>query len=395
MRVLYVIDSLAPGGAETSLVAMAPGLVTRGIDLHVLPLGAALDLAPGLVDAGATVHERDGRRGRIGHMHDVLQSIRLLRPDLVHTTLFESDLAGRTAARLLGAPSSTSLVSESYSSSHNSESPALKLRAARRLDRLTAQFASRFHAVSSAVAESVGPILGIERDQMDVISRGREPQLYPLASKETRQTTRKLLGISSSTPIVLAVGRLEPAKGLGHLLASAPMIASEVPNAVILLAGREGRASQSLREQAIGSPLEVRFLGHRTDIPELLAAADVLAFPSEREGSPGTLIEAMAVGTPIVASDIAPCLEVLGGNGHLTGLVTPVGDSVTFGKAVVSALRDAEGTRKRAKSARARFERLYTVDAVAAQMADFFSRAARPTTVLGGGSSMHENERHP
>lgn len=76
MRLLYVIDSLAPGGAETSLAAMAPGLVARGIELHVLPLGQALDLAPALIASGVVVHERTGRPGRVGNLLAVLQTAR-------------------------------------------------------------------------------------------------------------------------------------------------------------------------------------------------------------------------------------------------------------------------------------------------------------------------------
>ena len=378
MRMLYVIDSLAPGGAETSLAAMAPGLVASGIDLHVLALGSTLDLAPLLVDAGVTLHKRTGRPGRIGNLRAILRTAGRLQPDLIHTTLFEADVAGRTAARLLGIPSSTSLVNEYYSASQASEAPPLKLRAARSVDRTTAQFASRFHAVSGAVAESVGPVLRIRRDSMDVIPRGRDPQRFRFRPTEARRATREALAIDPETPVVLAVGRQEPQKGLQYLLAAVPFIAVSLPGTVVLLAGRDGRSSNRLREQTAGLPLDIRFLGHRTDMPELMAAADVLAFPSEREGSPGTLIEAMAVGAPIVASDIAPCLEVLGGNDPPVALVTPVGDHAALGKAVALALNDSENTRQRAIAARARFERLYTIDSVAGQMANFFSRAAQP-----------------
>lgn len=376
MRLLYVIDSLAPGGAETSLVAMAPGLIARGIDLHVLPLGNAVDLAPALTDAGAILHRRTERPGRVGNLRAVLRVARRVRPDLVHTTLFEADLAGRTAARLLGIRASTSLVNEYYSSSHASESPALKLRLARALDRFTARFATRFHAVAGAVADSVGPVLGVTGDRLIVIPRGREPERFPFQPAGLRRQTRESLGLGPETPVVLGVGRLEPQKGFQHLLKAVPLIAGAVPDAVVLVAGRDGRAAETLRAQAAGLPLEVRFLGHRTDMPALMAAADVLAFPSEREGSPGTLIEAMAVGVPIVASDIAPCLEVLGGNNPEVALVTPIGDPKALRDAVVAALTDRAAAQQRAVAARDRFDRLYTIDSVASQMSDFFVRAA-------------------
>lgn len=377
MRILYVIDSLAPGGAETSLAAMAPALVARGVELHVLPLGAAVDLAPVLADSGVTVHPRSGRHGRIENVLAVMRAAKQLRPELIHTTLYEADVAGRTAARLLGFRCSTSLVNESYGTSHASEIPAWKLLAARLLDRATAKAASRFHAVSCAVVDSVAPALGIRRDIIDVIPRGRDPQRFPFQPSEQRRVTRAALGLPGDTPVVLGVGRLEPQKGFQHLLDAIPLIAADAPDAVVLVAGRDGRAAQGLRDQAADLPLEVRFLGHRTDMPALMAAADVLAFPSEREGSPGTLIEAMAVGIPIVASDIAPCLEVLGNNDPPVALVTRVGDPGALGQAVVTALRDHESAQQRAAAARARFDNSFTIDSVAGRMADFFARAAK------------------
>ena len=161
MRLLYVIDSLAPGGAETSLAEMAPGLIARGIDLHVLPLGRQLDLAPRLEASGAAVHVHDTRAGRISNVRTVIAVARRIRPSLVHTTLYESDVAGRTAAALLHVPASTSIVNDSYGSSHYAESNRAKLNAARALDAVTALSARRFHALSAAVADSVAPRLRI------------------------------------------------------------------------------------------------------------------------------------------------------------------------------------------------------------------------------------------
>ena len=142
MRVLYVIDSLAPGGAETSLAEMAPHLVGRGVDLHVLPLGSRLDLAERLEQGGAVVHRGDVSGGRFGNIRAVLDTLHAVRPTVVHTTLFEADVAGRTAARLGRVPVSTSLVTDSYGPSHRAESVAAKLALARAVDATTARFAT-------------------------------------------------------------------------------------------------------------------------------------------------------------------------------------------------------------------------------------------------------------
>src|SRR4051812_42694368 len=112
MRLLYVIDSLARGGAEASLAAMAPGLIDRGVELHVVYLHEADAFRSQLETAGARVVSlaptRSGR-SRFQNVATTARLVRELRPDLVHTTLFEADIAGRPAARLVKTPVVSSL----------------------------------------------------------------------------------------------------------------------------------------------------------------------------------------------------------------------------------------------------------------------------------------------
>lgn len=376
LRVLYVIDSLAPGGAETSLVEMAPSLVKRGVDLHVLALGSRLDLAPRLAQSGAVLHTGPSSRSRAANVRAILRVARNVQPSLVHTTLFEADIAGRTAARLLGLPSSTSLVNDSYGSSHYAESSTPKLHAARAVDAATAKFATRFHAITHAIAETVSPRIGVPIQKVDVIPRGRNPLSYPLRTPEAAARMRTEMRISDHTPVLLAVGRLEPQKGLHHLLAALPTVAADHPGLVTLIAGKDGRASAMLKEQASRLPLDIRFLGHREDVPQLLSAADVFCFPSEREGFGGVLIEAMAVGCPIVASRIPTTLEVLGTpEGHV-GVLTEVGDPESLAAGLRESLAARPEDSDQPNPGRLLFESRFTTGAVSAQLHQFFEAAA-------------------
>ena len=290
---------------------------------------------------------------------------------MIHTTLFEADIAGRIAAKLLGIPSSTSIVNDSYSSSHYRESNRLKLDAARALDAVTATFARKFHAITRSIAESVGPRIGVPQSRIDVVPRGREPQDYPYRSLAARRKVRDELSISASARVVLAVGRHEPQKGLQHLMDALPQIAASLPETVVLLAGKEGRSSPDLRERASLSGLDVRFLGHRTDVADVLSASDVFCFPSEREGFGGALIEAMAVGCPIVASNIPTTREVLSQRDPV-GVMTPVGDPDALAHALTHLLTNQAERESMASRARTRFENSYTIDAVTRDMSDFF-----------------------
>ncbi len=116
LHVVYVIDSLVPGGAESSLAAMAPGLVSRGVSLDVVALTSRPGLQDALRDAGATVTELDGSRRT--WWRQVRALVRDRRPSLVHTTLFEADLAGRLGARLAGTPVVSTLANEGYGPAH-------------------------------------------------------------------------------------------------------------------------------------------------------------------------------------------------------------------------------------------------------------------------------------
>lgn len=376
MRLLYVIDSLAPGGAETSLAEMAPHLVEGGVDLHVLPLGPRLDLADRLEAGGAVVHRRATASGRVGNVRAVLDVVASVRPTVVHTTLFEADIAGRTAARLGGVPVSTSLVSDSYGPSHRAEAPTGKLALAWMVDLGTAQFATRFHAISEAVTDAVAPRLHVRRDRVDVIPRGRDGQNFPWRPDGTRARVRASLGLTLDDPVILSVGRLEPPKGLHHLLAALPTVRASVPGTIALVAGKEGQAGPRLREQARESRCDVRFLGHRHDVADLLTAADVFCFPSEREGLGGVLVEALAVGCPVVATGIPTSVEVLGRGAGAVGVLTPVGETRALARALVEVLTDPAGAEGRARRGRARFEERFTIEHVSSQMATFFESVA-------------------
>jgi glycosyltransferase involved in cell wall biosynthesis len=378
VRLLYVIDSLAPGGAETSLAEMAPYLVAQGVDLHVLPLGSRLDLAERLEKGGAVVHRVDAATGRVGNVRTVLDSMRAVRPTLVHTTLFEADVAGRSAARLRRVPVSTSLVSDSYSPAHRAESPAMRIALARAVDATTARFATRFHAISGAVADAVAPRLGLRRELVEVIPRGRDPHGFPYRPEGARPRVRAALGLADNVPVVLAVGRLEASKGLRHLLAAFPAVQAMNPGVVLLIAGKDGRSGPGLRDQAAVSGCDVRFLGHRTDVADLMAAADVLCFPSEREGFGGVLIEALAVGCPVVASGIPTTVEVLGRGDDAVGVLTGVADPGDLAAALVEVLGDPAGSEGRARRGRARFEQHFTIERIAHDMASFFERVEAP-----------------
>lgn len=384
MRVAQLIDSLAPGGAEQSLVALAPELVQRGIDVRVGVLGQDDTLAPALHDAGIDVTFLDGRRSgvRFRNMRLVRRWIAAMQPDLVHTTLYESDVAGRAAAAMARVPVVSSLVNVAYSEQQIRD-PRLsrfKVRSAQALDMLTARRAARFCAVNDDVADTMSRRLRIARARVDVIHRGRSAATLGERSDERRSAARRALGLgldaSDDAVLVLAAARHEHQKGLDVLLRAVPDIVAARPGVHVAIAGRRGNATSDLDRLIDDLDLGdvVQLLGARSDVHELMTAADVFVLPSRWEGFAGVILEAMALEAPIVATGLPVARETLAGD---LGRIVPIDDPAALARAILATVDDPDESRRRAVAARQRFLDRYEIGAIADATVTFYECAVR------------------
>jgi glycosyltransferase involved in cell wall biosynthesis len=377
-RVLQVIDSLARAGAEQSLATLAPHLVAEGVDLHVAYLVERDDLRADIERAGVPVVSlTQPRRSRGRWLSRTVDLIAELRPAVVHTTLFEADLAGRRAAARLHVPCVSSFVNTTYDRGQAEREGVsrTKLRAAQVVDAITARRVTRFHAVTEHVAKVMSHRLLVPRAKIEVIPRGRDAAVLGRRSPQRAEATRRRLGVAPQAELVLAVGRQEPQKGLDVLLKAMPRVRSQIPGVRLLVAGREGRATPALNRLVhdLGLADVVTFLGMRDDVADLLGTADVFAFPSLWEGAGGTLLEAMALECPIVSTRLPTLLEMI--DDSTAKLVTPR-SSDDLARGLLATLADRSTAHGRAAGARARFEERFTIEASARRMADLYSRVA-------------------
>jgi glycosyltransferase involved in cell wall biosynthesis len=173
----------------------------------------------------------------------------------------------------------------------------------------------------------------------------------------------------------VAVARQEHEKGLDILLRALPLVRAEAPQARLFVAGREG--NQTTRLQAAVTELglgdSVTFLGARTDVADLLCAADVFVFPSRREGFPGAVLEAMALEAPIVATAIPTVSEAAGEH----ALLVPADDAHALAAATLTALAAPDASRQRAQAARTRFYANFTIERAADGMVHLYEAALR------------------
>jgi glycosyltransferase involved in cell wall biosynthesis len=157
------------------------------------------------------------------------------------------------------------------------------------------------------------------------------------------------------------VARFHPVKDHATALRALAEVVKQTPEAVLLLAGDgEKRGELEQLVESLGIARHVKFLGVRSDVPDLMAAADVFVLSSLSEGISVTLLEAMGCALPIAATDV-------GGNGEVvahgvTGLLSPRGDASGLAGNLVRLLRDVELRRRMGAAGRARLLERFTQD---------------------------------
>lgn len=373
-----VITSLGAGGTERSTALLLPLVRERGIDVTVVTL----------------VHRDEGDEQRViddgfdvrllaatrfpGRVREVRRLIGEVRPDLVHTAIFDADQVGRVAAVRTGVPVLGSLVNTPYVAERLADPNVdrRKLTAVRAIDSFTARtLGTHFHAVTAGVAADATGSLGIPADRITVVERGRDPDALGRWTPERREAARRSLGIEPDQEVILAVGRQEHQKGHVVLVEALALLAGSRPRAMVVVAGRSGNATAAVDEaiERAGLGDRVRRLGHRDDVADLLVAADVFALPSRYEGTAGAAIEALALEVPVVASDLAGTRGLLvdGENARLV----PVGDPRALARALAATLDDPE-RRAQVERGRALFEERFTLSRSADRMAELYADVA-------------------
>jgi starch synthase (maltosyl-transferring) len=177
------------------------------------------------------------------------------------------------------------------------------------LDRLTQDRVDRYVCVSRSVAEFSTIHGGLAFEKLVVIPNGVDLAKYPAQ----RPADLKALGIPAGRRVVTFVGRLEPQKGVQWLVETAPAWLERLPDCDLLVVG-EGPLRGDLEAMCQAKHIagRVHFAGWRADVPEILAASDLLVLPSVWEGMPNVVLEAMASRRPVVASDVEGVRELLG-----------------------------------------------------------------------------------
>jgi glycosyltransferase involved in cell wall biosynthesis len=247
-----------------------------------------------------------------------------------------------------------------------------KGRSERYIDRRLALWCDRLVGNSHAVVGYYRQ-LGVPEDRLAMIYSGIADEEPPPANPAA---VRSEFGFAAEAPLALFAGRLAEQKRVDDLLKALDLLQHVQPDLRTLIAG-DGPLRAQLEETTRLYHLDerVRFLGHRDDVPRLLAAADLVVLPSAYEGLPNLVLEAMRFRKPVVATAAPGTTEVVV-DGQ-TGVLVPVGNPQLLARAIRDVVRDRELAQRLGQAGRARADASFRADAMIDQFAALYEQLAR------------------
>ena len=228
-------------------------------------------------------------------------------------------------------------------------------------------------AVSDDVKKSILETMnGIPADKISVIPNSVDVSRY--GQKTNRQAFRKKLGFGETDHLMSMVATFKRQKGHIYLLEAAAELIPRFRDLHILLLGDgELRDEMQAMTQALNLEDNIHFLGTRSDVPEILAASDSFILPSLWEGLPMALVEAMASGLPIIATDVSGTRQVMVPGE--TGFLIPPGDPQEIIQAVTLLLTEPEYSEIMGTNARQRVMELWNAEKQARDIINLFQQA--------------------
>jgi glycosyltransferase involved in cell wall biosynthesis len=312
--VLFLCTALQRAGAETQVASLATAFRQRGWDVSVVSM-----TPPGSANPLALLRFRRILRHRL--------------PTILHSHLVHANLLARLTRLITHVPL---LISTAHSVS---EGNVLR----RWAYRLTDPMSDLTTNVSRAAVDRYVQVGAAPADRIRFVPNGLITQRF-ICGTEVRHRLRADLQLDDAFAW-LAIGRFEEAKDYPNLLRAFARVLQRSPDALLLMAGRgklQDETKQFAEELRIAD--RIQFLGVRSDVPQLMAAADAYVLSSAWEGMPMVLLEASGAALPIVATRVGGNAEVvLDGE---SGFLTPAKDSPALAEAMVQMMRLSEGERK-------------------------------------------------
>lgn len=328
IRVLILIKGLGLGGAESLVVDSARCWNRDRFEYRVAYLLPWKDqLVPKLRNQGISVSDLGWNSPRsVLALRRFRHVVDKWKPDVVHSHLPVAGVIARLSTRTRHVYTEHNLV-DFYK-------PITRF-----ANRATYGLNDAVIAVSEAVAASTAKYPG---PTPEVIPNGISS---PIIDREPA-AIREELGLAPATPLLVHVGNIRPHKGQANLIRAAQKLTSRVPEFMVVLIGSEKSSGDIARLEALASELgvadRIRLLGQRNDATSFMAAADVVVNPADVEGLPLSILEAMALERPVVATAVGGVPTVI--RNRVTGLLVEPGDPIGLAEALAEALTSEYAT---------------------------------------------------
>lgn len=314
----------------------------------------------------------DHLRRSVSPLHDAMalatlvRLMRQMRPHVVHTHLAKAGMLGRVAARLTGV---RVVVHTFHGNVLSGYFGSLASRTLLELERTLGRMSTRVIAISPQQLDELMR-LRIAPDRLELVPLGLD--LGPFLDAE-RGRLRTELEIAPGTPLVGVVGRLVAIKGVDLFLRAAARLASERGDIRFIVVGDgEERGRLERLSAALGLQERVRFLGWRADLPTIYADLDVVTLTSWSEGTPVSLIEALAASRPVVATAVGGVPDVL--DGGRCGLLVPAGDVAALLRGIQRSLEDPGVSLALARAGREHVLARHGADALVSRIGSLYAR---------------------
>lgn len=375
MKIAVVSSQRNWYGGEEQILLLARGLRARGHQMHLIARrGGAC--AQRMVAEGFDVSTFPGGGRSPVALWQIRRHLRQLKPDVLHY----NDAHAMTAAGL----AATGLKIPVRVAARRVDFPLRSARPYR-------WFCDSLVCVSRAVA-AICRDGGIPERMLRVVHDGVDPARVQSGD---RQRGRESLQLTDDDTLLLCVARMSDHKGHRFLLDALPAVIQKYPKMVVALAG-DGDLRESLVQQAqqLGIAPQVRFLGYRSDVPDLIHAADLFVLPSHMEGLCSTLIDVMLAGRTIVTTTAGGIPDLTGSDvpGEApVAWTTPPRDPQALATAILRALASPDECAAMQQRARRRAEQLFTADC----MVEATLAVYREVGFIGPGPGIASRPRKP
>lgn len=364
MNVMHVVLSLDCGGLEHLVVQLARQLQENGVKSEVACLDKKGKLGQLAAQSGIEVFELGKKNGLdFGLAWELSRLIRTRKTDLVHTHNFGPLIYGSVAARLAGK--------RCINTRHG------------RTDKQVPAWIWRLNSFVVCVSQDTKNHLleynRIPAEKMRVIYNGILPEGFRRKlNTEEKQSLKRKLCLREDSFVIGTTGRLAKEKDQATLLKASSQIAQRATNVELVLAG-DGPLRPELEKlaQELGLGDHVKFLGYRNDIAQLLNIFDVYALSSIREGLSLSILEAMAAGLPVVATEV-------GGNPEVviegkTGYLVPCASAEKLGSAIMKLYNDRPLAQAMGEAGRKAIHEKFDLDHMASQYERLYKEALKIT----------------